>query len=71
MMCVEIDQILLHQGGHTVSEQVIQKLNVRDAKVGQGVIVDLNTPTEPAEAVVIGAQPGHRPGAADALNSGI
>jgi hypothetical protein len=54
-----------------MGEQVIQKLNVRDAKVGQGVIVDLNTPTEPTEAVVIGAQPSHRPGTADALNSGL
>jgi hypothetical protein len=33
--------------------------------------VDLNTATEPAEAMVMRAQPGHRPGAADALNSGI
>jgi hypothetical protein len=68
---VEIDQILFHQGGYTVGEQLIQDVEVRDAKVGQGVIVDLNTPTEPAEAVVMQAQPGHRPGAADALNSGI
>jgi len=71
MMCVEIDQVLLHQGGHTVGEQLIQDVEVRDAKVGQGLIVDLNPATEPAEAGVMRAQPSHRPGAADALNSGL
>jgi hypothetical protein len=54
-----------------MGEQFIQKIEVRNAKVSQGVIVDLNTPTEPAEAVVMRAQPGHLPGAADALNRGI
>jgi hypothetical protein len=68
---VEIDQVLLHQDGHTVGEQLIQEVEVRNAKVSQGVIVDLNSATEPAEAGVIGAQPGHLPGAADALNSGL
>jgi hypothetical protein len=52
---IEIDQTLLHQGGHTVGEQLIQEIKVRDAKVSQGVIVDLNPATEPAEAVVVGA----------------
>src|SRR5213080_3037604 len=33
---VEIDQVLLHQGGHTVSKQLIQKIEVRNAKVSQG-----------------------------------
>jgi hypothetical protein len=54
-----------------VGEQFIQEIKVRNAKVSQGVIVDLNSATEPAEAGVIGAQPGHRPSTADALNSGI
>jgi hypothetical protein len=54
-----------------MGEQFIQKIEVRNAKVSQGVIVDLNTPTEPAEAMVVGTQPSHRPGAANALNSGI
>jgi hypothetical protein len=54
-----------------VGEQLIQEVEVRDAKVGQGVIVDLNSATEPAEAVVMRAQPGHRPSTADALNSGL
>jgi hypothetical protein len=33
---IEIDQALLHQGGHTVGEQLIQEIQVRDAKVSQG-----------------------------------
>jgi hypothetical protein len=44
---------------------------VRDAKVSQGVIVDLNSATEPAEAMGISAQPSYRPSTADALNSGL
>ena len=54
-----------------MGKQLIQDVEVRNAKVSQGVIVDLNPATEPAKAVVMRAQPGHSPGAADALNSGL
>ena len=54
-----------------MGKQLIQDVEVRNARVSQGVIVDLNPATEPAKAVVMRAQPGHSPGAAGALNSGL
>ena len=67
---VEVDQVFRHQGGNTVGQQTVEKLQMMDAEVGQGVIVDRDTATEPAKGVVMAAQIVQSPGTADSLNGG-
>jgi hypothetical protein len=68
---VEIDQILFHQGGNAVRQQVVEELQVADAEIGEGVVIDGDAATDPAEAVVVGTQIVEGAGAADALDGGV
>ena len=67
---VEIDQFLLAQDGHRVGEQSVEELQVLDAEVGQGVVIDADAAAEPAEGVVVGAEVVQGAGTADALQRG-
>jgi hypothetical protein len=64
---VEIDQVLLAQHGHGLGQELIEEIDMAGAEVGQGVVVDGDATDEPAEGVVVGAQPGQGTGGADAL----
>src|SRR5262249_41907807 len=68
---VEIDQILFAQHGHGVGQQLVQQVEVLDAEVGQGVVVDRDATDQPAESVVVGTQPGQGAGTADAFEGGV
>jgi hypothetical protein len=68
---VEVDQPLLAEHGHRVGQQPIEQIEVTDAEVGQGVVVDGDAAAQPAEGVVVGAQPGQGAGTADALQGGV
>jgi hypothetical protein len=67
---VPIDPILRQQGSDTMRQQVIEELQVTDAKIGQGMIVDRDAAAEPAAAVV-GTEIVHGTGTAAALDGGI
>jgi hypothetical protein len=62
---------LLAEHGHGAGEQPVQEVEVADAEVGQGVVVDADAAGQPAEGVVPQAQLGQGAGAADALEGGV
>ena len=68
---VEIDQVLLQQDGDAVGEQLVQEVEVADAKIGQGMVIDRDPATEPAKAMMVQAQPVQGAGAANALDGGV
>ena len=68
---VEVDQVLLAEHGHRVGQQPVEHVDVADAEVGEGVVVDGDAAAEPAEGVVVAAQPGQGAGGADALQGGV
>src|SRR5262249_33675428 len=68
---VEIDQPLLAEHGDRVGQQPIEQVEGTDAEVGQGVVVDGDAAAQPAEGVVVAAQPGQGAGGADALQGGV
>jgi hypothetical protein len=50
-----------------MGQQVVEEVQVADAEVGEGVVVDGDAAGKPAEGVVVGAEPGEGAGGADAL----
>lgn len=54
-----------------MGQQAVEELQVGNAKVSQGVVVDTDTATEPAEGVVVGAEVVKVASAADALQGGV
>jgi len=68
---IEIYQTLFQQDGDAVGEQLVQKVEVVDAKIGQGMVIDRDPATEPAKAMVVDAQPVQGAGAANALDGGV
>src|SRR5262249_50709703 len=64
-------QVLLAQDGDGVGQQVVEEVDVAGAEVGEGVVVDGDAAYEPAEGVVVLAQPGQGAGGADALEGGV
>src|SRR5262249_44000485 len=68
---VEIDQPLLAEDGHRVGQQLIKQVEVANAEVGEGVVVDGDATAQPAEGVVVRAQPGQGAGGADPLQGGV
>ena len=68
---VEVDQLLLAEHGDRVGQQPVEHLEVLDAEIREGVVVDRDATAEPAEGVVVVAEPGQRAGRADALQRGV
>jgi hypothetical protein len=68
---VEVDQVLLAQDGDGAGQQAVEEPQVAGAEVGQGVVVDGHAAGDPAEGVVLGAQPGQGAGGAYALQGGV
>jgi hypothetical protein len=54
-----------------VGQQSVEQIDVTDAAVRQGVVVDGDAAAQPAEGVVVRAQPGQRAGGAHALQGGV
>ena len=68
---VEIDQVLLAEHGHGVGEQAIEELQVINAEVGQGVVIDEDAAAQPVEGVMLDAQEVEGAGTADAFEGGV
>src|SRR5262249_6761011 len=67
----EIDQGLLAQHGPGVRQEPVEEIDVSGTEVGQGVVVDGDAARDPAEGVVVDAQPGQGAGRADALQGSV
>src|SRR5262249_58973037 len=68
---VEIDQILLTQYSDGVRQQPVEELDVSDAEIGEGVVIDADAAGQPAEGVVVLAQPDQGTGRADTFEGGV
>jgi len=68
---VQVDQVLFAEHGHRVGQHPVEEVDLVDAEIGQGVIVDRDATGQPAEGVVILAEPGQGAGAADAFQGGV
>jgi hypothetical protein len=63
----EFDVTCRHQTGELVREQLVQYLALPAAKVGDGMVIDLNATADPAVGVVILGQADNGSGAANAF----
>ena len=68
---VQVDQVLVAEDGHRVGQHPVEEVDLGDAEVGQGVIIEGDATDQPTEGVVVLAQPVQGAGAADPLQGGV
>jgi hypothetical protein len=68
---VEIHQALTAQHLNGLLEQILKEVKIGNAEIGEGVVVDEDTTSDPLESIVVAAQPGQGASAGDTEQDGI
>ena len=68
---IQFDQTRRQQRGHALGQQLVEQLAMLRAEIGQGMVVDRDSPTDPTVNMMMLAKFVQLPGAADPVNGRV